>query len=97
MPLAGLNSVDFLVADDAVWLLEINPRPGATLDIFEPDGGSLFALHVQACGGVLPERVVPRRRVQPPGRILRRLALPRRHRRRERVLQRILGQIEIAE
>ncbi len=62
VPLAGLNSVDFLVADDAVWLLEVNPRPGATLDIFEPDGGSLFSLHVQACGGVLPKRVVPRPR-----------------------------------
>jgi predicted ATP-grasp superfamily ATP-dependent carboligase len=60
VPLAGLNSVDFLVVDDAVWLLEINPRPGATLDIFEPDGGSLFSFHVQACGGVLPERVAPR-------------------------------------
>jgi len=61
VPLVGLNSVDFLVADDAVWLLEINPRPGATLDIFEPDGGSLFSLHVEACGGALPARVVPRR------------------------------------
>jgi predicted ATP-grasp superfamily ATP-dependent carboligase len=37
-------------------LLEINPRPGATLDIFETDGArsdSLFALHVAACNGVL--------------------------------------------
>jgi predicted ATP-grasp superfamily ATP-dependent carboligase len=38
---------------DAYWLLEINPRPGATLDIFEPEGGSLFALHVDACRGAL--------------------------------------------
>jgi predicted ATP-grasp superfamily ATP-dependent carboligase len=61
VPLVGLNSVDFLVADDAAWLLEVNPRPGATLDIFEPEGGSLFRLHVEACGGLLPARVAPRR------------------------------------
>ena len=35
LDLVGLNSVDFLVSDDAVWLIEINPRPGATLDVFE--------------------------------------------------------------
>jgi uncharacterized protein len=51
VPLVGLNSADFLVDDDDAWLLEINPRPGATLDIFEPEGGSLFALHVEACRG----------------------------------------------
>jgi uncharacterized protein len=55
IPLVGLNSVDFLVADGAFHVLEINPRPGATLDIFEPPGTSLFALHVDACRGVLPE------------------------------------------
>jgi uncharacterized protein len=54
--LRGLNSMDFMVDEDAFWLLEINPRPGATLDIFEPARGSLFALHVAACAGVLPRR-----------------------------------------
>jgi predicted ATP-grasp superfamily ATP-dependent carboligase len=52
VPLVGLNSADFLVDDDRFWLLEINPRPGATLDIFALDDGSLFALHVDACRGV---------------------------------------------
>ncbi|HLN07547.1 MAG TPA: ATP-grasp domain-containing protein [Xanthobacteraceae bacterium] len=51
--LVGLNSVDFLVDGDQFWLLEVNPRPGATLDIFEPGDGSLFALHVAACNGTL--------------------------------------------
>jgi predicted ATP-grasp superfamily ATP-dependent carboligase len=60
VPLVGLTSIDFLVADDAVWLLEINPRPGATVDIFEPEEGSLFALHVDACRGMLPA-AAPRR------------------------------------
>jgi predicted ATP-grasp superfamily ATP-dependent carboligase len=55
--LVGLNSIDFLVDGNAVWLLEINPRPGATVDIFEPAAGSLVALHVEACHGVLPAHV----------------------------------------
>ena len=33
----GLNSADFLVDESGIPLLEINPRPGATLDIFEPN------------------------------------------------------------
>jgi predicted ATP-grasp superfamily ATP-dependent carboligase len=53
IPLVGLNSADFLVDGDEFRLLEINPRPGATLDVFEPAEGSLFALHVAACEGQL--------------------------------------------
>ena len=29
LDLVGLNSADFLVSADAVWLIEVNPRPGA--------------------------------------------------------------------
>jgi len=54
LSLVGLNSADFLVDGERFWLLEINPRPGATLDIFEPPEGSLFAMHMAACGGILP-------------------------------------------
>jgi len=54
LPLVGLNSVDFVIDDEAFWLLEVNPRPGATLDIFEPANGSLFAWHLAACEGSLP-------------------------------------------
>ena len=53
IPLVGLNSADFLVDGDEFRLLEINPRPGATLDVFEPAQGSLFALHIAACDGEL--------------------------------------------
>ena len=56
--LSGLNSADFLVDGENFWLLEINPRPGATLDIFEPPRGSLFALHVAACDGAT-DRTAP--------------------------------------
>ncbi len=51
--LVGLNSADFLVGDDAVWLIEINPRPGATLDVFESNEAPLVARHVAACEGRL--------------------------------------------
>ena len=53
IPLFGLNSADFLVDGESFWLLEVNPRPGATLDLFEPPDQSLFALHVAACSGRL--------------------------------------------
>src|SRR5262249_45842694 len=54
LSLTGLNSADFMVDGDNFWILEINPRPGATLDIFEADGASLFSLHMEACAGDLP-------------------------------------------
>jgi uncharacterized protein len=49
LDLVGLNSADFLVSTDAVWLIEINPRPGATLDVFESNEAPLFARHIAAC------------------------------------------------
>jgi predicted ATP-grasp superfamily ATP-dependent carboligase len=54
--LVGLNSFDFLVDGREFYLLEINPRPGATLDIFELQSSrSMFAMHVEACRGILPD------------------------------------------
>jgi predicted ATP-grasp superfamily ATP-dependent carboligase len=49
----GLASLDFLFDDRAWHLLEINPRPGSTLDIFDEGSGALFAMHVAACRGDL--------------------------------------------
>lgn len=54
--LRGLNSADFLIEDDALWLIEINPRPGATLDLFDSASAPLFAMHIEACRGSLPAR-----------------------------------------
>lgn len=51
--LVGLNSADFLLSPDGVSLIEINPRPGATLDVFESDKAPLFARHIAACEGRL--------------------------------------------
>jgi len=56
IPLVGLNSFDFLLSDHGFWLLEVNPRPGATLDIFDTNTSgaeTLFAAHIAACEGVL--------------------------------------------
>ena len=52
--LRGLNSFDFLVEDERAVALEVNPRPGATLDIFDGAGGlSLWRLHCQAIEGTM--------------------------------------------
>jgi uncharacterized protein len=56
LSLVGLNSADFLVDERGIKFLEINPRPGATLDIFEPVDDSLFAMHIAACGNILPAK-----------------------------------------
>lgn len=53
--LRGLASVDALVDGDEVTVLEVNPRPGASLDAYEQAcGTSLFRLHREACAGRLP-------------------------------------------
>jgi predicted ATP-grasp superfamily ATP-dependent carboligase len=49
--LVGLVSFDFLLAGDDLYLLEVNPRPGATLDVFDDQMGSLFGAHIAACRG----------------------------------------------
>ncbi|MGQ0674433.1 MAG: ATP-grasp domain-containing protein [Hyphomicrobium sp.] len=47
--LVGLVSFDFLLTPDGdALLLEVNPRPGATLDIFDDAAGTLFRAHVAA-------------------------------------------------
>ena len=47
--LRGINSCDFLVHDDSVYMLEINPRLSASLQLHQAKKGDLFAAHVQAC------------------------------------------------
>jgi len=49
--LVGLVSLDFLLVEECPYLLEINPRPGATLDVFDDDKGTLIAAHLAACEG----------------------------------------------
>jgi len=58
--LVGLNSLDLIVDGDDFYILEVNPRPGANLDVFDgADPAGLFGLHVGACEGRLPDRWTP--------------------------------------
>lgn len=53
--LRGLNSLDFILEGDVPKVLELNPRPSATLELYDrefPRG--LLYWHLQACGGRLP-------------------------------------------
>lgn len=52
----GLASADFIVNAEGWSLLEVNPRPGASLDVFDhPPIPSLIRLHLDACEGRLPD------------------------------------------
>jgi uncharacterized protein len=51
--LRGLASADLLVDGQRWWMLEINPRPGATLDVLDRRARPLFQQHIDACRGVL--------------------------------------------
>ena len=54
--LVGLNGLDFMLDGESWNLLELNPRPTATLELWDADPlPALFDLHVRACRGELPE------------------------------------------
>jgi predicted ATP-grasp superfamily ATP-dependent carboligase len=54
--LVGLNNIDVMDDGDSYAVLEINPRPGANLDVFDHDDGiGLFSSHILACEGQLPD------------------------------------------
>lgn len=49
--LNGLISLDFLVDDGEPSLIEVNARPGASLDVLDDSAGNLFRAHVSAFVG----------------------------------------------
>ncbi|WP_029354016.1 ATP-grasp domain-containing protein [Bosea sp. 117] len=54
--LVGLASADLVRTETGWTLLEINPRPGATLDVFDHEPlPPLLTLHFAACEGRLPD------------------------------------------
>lgn len=58
--LVGLNGLDFLLAEERIAVLELNPRPTATLELYDPDwDGGLFDRHLEACAGRLPGALPP--------------------------------------
>lgn len=53
--LVGLVSFDVVIGPSGWWLLEVNPRPGSSLEILDVEPmPPLLALHLAACGGKLP-------------------------------------------
>jgi methenyltetrahydromethanopterin cyclohydrolase len=58
--LVGLNSLDFIMNKGQLWILEINPRPSASLMLYDGYGrNKLFERHVQGCLGYLMDIPVP--------------------------------------
>jgi len=47
--LLGLNSLDAIVQDNKVYVLEVNPRLSATVDLYDNSAISLIDRHVQVC------------------------------------------------
>ena len=50
--LKGLNALDFIRSGDDVWVLEINPRPSASMQLYDAD---LLTRHIKACRGELTD------------------------------------------
>jgi predicted ATP-grasp superfamily ATP-dependent carboligase len=52
--LVGLNGIDFIQRSDEYFVLEINPRPTATMELYDADfAQGLLHAHLQACEGEL--------------------------------------------
>lgn len=58
--LVGLVSFDFVVANGEPYLVDVNPRPSASLDVLDDAAGTLFKAHIAACGGGDPVEVLAR-------------------------------------
>jgi methenyltetrahydromethanopterin cyclohydrolase len=58
--LKGLNSLDFIHADGCSYVLEINPRPSASMQLYDE---GLLIRHIQACDGNVGAQSVGRNSV----------------------------------
>jgi uncharacterized protein len=83
--LVGLNGLDFLLQDDRWLALEVNPRPTATVELYDPDyPRGLFEWHLRACEGNLPAAAARQRAIRAhavvyalaPGRLRATFAVP---------------------
>jgi hypothetical protein len=60
--LVGSNGVDFLLTERGPVVVEVNPRFQGSLDVVEMSTGkNVFQAHVDAFGGILPEKSVPKK------------------------------------
>jgi len=63
--LIGLNGLDFVLREGRWSVLELNPRPTATFELYDPDyPRGLFDWHLRACQGELPDRAATRRAIR---------------------------------
>ena len=47
--LVGLNSIDYILNDDCVYVIDINPRIPATYELYETKYGDLIKEHINVC------------------------------------------------
>jgi uncharacterized protein len=60
----GTIGIDFVVGDDRLAVIEVNPRFQGTVDTVEmATGCNIFSLHIDACSGRLPAQPLPIRQV----------------------------------
>ncbi len=60
----GSIGIDFILTEEGIYAIEINPRFQATLDIIEMSTGfNIFEAHIKACRGILPEYVPEAKKV----------------------------------
>jgi hypothetical protein len=53
--LVGVNGMDFILKDDEIYPLEVNPRYTASMELIEMAYGlNIFSIHLAACQGTLP-------------------------------------------
>jgi predicted ATP-grasp superfamily ATP-dependent carboligase len=63
--LVGLNGIDFIARGGVPYLIEVNPRYSASMELVErAHNVSMFQLHLVACCGVLPLLPAPAARVE---------------------------------
>ncbi|HEX6104222.1 MAG TPA: ATP-grasp domain-containing protein [Gemmatimonadales bacterium] len=63
--LVGLNGLDFILRGTRWLVLELNPRPTATAELYDADyARGLFDRHLRACQGELPRRPAAARAVR---------------------------------
>jgi predicted ATP-grasp superfamily ATP-dependent carboligase len=71
----GLNGIDFIAKDADPYPIEVNPRYSASMELLERAGAmSIFQVHEQACGGILPLS-----RIEPEGVHGKAIVFARRH------------------
>ena len=61
--LVGINSVDYVMCGNDLYLIELNPRVSATMQLHDDQEGTLFAAHLNACMAMplsLPKPQLPR-------------------------------------